>query len=162
MSTIENYRGEWSIKYAPSHPEDPIQRYGLCVFDILTSRAYAATLQNYHLHSKLRMPGECSWRTIQSPLRKCRPFAVNIDTTWYQKYGQGNRAGDLTRVSAIQLVCWGDSTASFCIIDGRGDHHEPEKKGSSGNLAWFELRLRTTTKSTTNRQSSMDFDTILG
>ena len=58
LDEIESFRLEWSLKFAPSKPDDPLQRYGRCLLDIQTLRTYAMVLNIFHLHPKLRMPGK--------------------------------------------------------------------------------------------------------
>lgn len=58
IDEIESFRLEWSLKFAPSNADDPLQRYGRCLLDIQTLRTYAMVLNIYHLHPKLRMPGK--------------------------------------------------------------------------------------------------------
>ncbi|KAL9131656.1 MAG: hypothetical protein Q9217_000467 [Psora testacea] len=56
INSIESFRLEWSLKLAPDNPNDPLQRYGLCVLDLQTLRTYAMVLHPYHMHPKLQMP----------------------------------------------------------------------------------------------------------
>ena len=58
INSIESFRLEWSLKFTPSMPDDPLQRYGLCMLDLQTLRTYAMVLHPYHTHPKLRMPGD--------------------------------------------------------------------------------------------------------
>ena len=57
INSIESFRLEWSLKYAPANPDDPLQRYGICMLDMQTLRTYAMVLNIFHIHPKLRMPG---------------------------------------------------------------------------------------------------------
>lgn len=54
---IESFRLEWSLKLTPDNPNDPLQRFGLCMLDLQTARTYAMVLHPYHIHPKLQMPG---------------------------------------------------------------------------------------------------------
>ena len=58
INSIESFRLEWSLKLTPTDPNDPFQRYGLCILDLQTLRTYAMVLHPYHIHPKLQMPGE--------------------------------------------------------------------------------------------------------
>lgn len=58
MHGIESFRVEWSLKYTPDQPDDPLQRYGRCILEVQTARIYAMVLQLYHIHPRLRMPSE--------------------------------------------------------------------------------------------------------
>ena len=58
INEIESFRLDWSLKWHPSDPNDPLQRYGRCMLDLQTLRTYAMVLHPYHMHPKLQMPGE--------------------------------------------------------------------------------------------------------
>ena len=58
LDSIESFRLEWSLKFTPTDPNDPLQRYGLCMLDLQTLRTYAMVLHPYHMHPKLQMPGK--------------------------------------------------------------------------------------------------------
>ena len=95
INSIESFRLEWSLKLHPDSPNDPLQRYGLCMLDLQTLRTYAMVLHPYHLHPKLQMPGTKSglsslyraYRTHRSPF-------INSHKERHHDYGQGDRDRD--------------------------------------------------------------------
>ena len=93
INGIESFRLEWSLKFVPDNPDDPLQRYGLCMLDLQTLRTYAMVLHPYHMHPKLQMPGmNAEYCDIDQANILSRSASVSPHRQWRQNHGQGYRA----------------------------------------------------------------------